>query len=188
MNVDKNPAFVYVFDNYMRKMEYIQKYSVVNSYSVDAQDAIKIINAVAEVLKDRQEKMLGYNAKDYLKEQPYMLIVINDKDMLDIISKNKECIQNFKDIIDKYKKLKASIILSNIDNSSIPFNCNDIMKKIKENRHYIIFDDMANFKIIEPPMSLIKENRKRLKPGDAYYVKDNMIVKIRTVYVKKNES
>ena len=188
MNVDKNPAFVYVFDNYMRKMEYIQKYSVVNSYSVDAQDAIKVINAVAEVLKDRQEKMLGYNAKDYLKEQPYMLIVINDKDMLDIISKNKECIQNFKDIIDKYKKLKACIILSNIDNSSIPFNCNDIMKKIKENRHYIIFDDMANFKIIEPPMSLIKENRKRLKPGDAYYVKDNMIVKIRTVYVKKNES
>lgn len=184
-NNDKCPAAVFIFDDYMRKMEYMQKYSITRNYVLEGTKVVEIINAITIVLKERQNNMLKPDAKSYMNSQPYYLVVINDKNVLDIISKDKECLQNFKDILDKYINLKVGIIFSNIDNVSIPFNCNEVMKKIKENKHYVIFDDMSNFKIVDPPMALLKDNRKKLRQGDAYYIKDNAFAKIRTVYVSK---
>ena len=45
----------------------------------------------------------------------------------------------------------------------------------------MFFDDMANIKVLDMPLAVIRQFKKPIEIGDAYYIKDNNCMKIKTV-------
>ena len=55
-----------------------------------------------------------------------------------------------------------------------------ILKKAKEERKLILFDDHENLKIFDLPYSSTKKFKKALELGDCYFIKGNECIKIKT--------
>lgn len=45
----------------------------------------------------------------------------------------------------------------------------------------MFFDDIANMKILDMPLSVMRQFKKAIELGDAYYIKDSECAKIKTV-------
>ena len=52
---------------------------------------------------------------------------------------------------------------------------------LRDARHFMYFDDIANMKIIDFPLAVMREFKKSIDTGDAYYIKDNDCYKIKIV-------
>ena len=44
----------------------------------------------------------------------------------------------------------------------------------------MFFDDLATIKVVEMPLTVVRAFKKKIEVGDGYYIKDNMIVKLKT--------
>ena len=87
---------------------------------------------------------------------------------------------SLQNIIGKYKNMHVGIIIGGIENEQIPFNAPEILKKIKEQKHFMFFDDLALMKPVEIPLTVARAFKKKVELGDGYYMKDNMVVKLKT--------
>lgn len=52
---------------------------------------------------------------------------------------------------------------------------------IKQEQHLLFFEDLDNLKPFDVPYEDIKANRKKVGIGDAYYIKDNTVTKLKIV-------
>ena len=75
--------------------------------------------------------------------------------------------------------MKVTIIFSNITNSLITYNAPEPLKMLKEDKHFMIFEDLNNVKIIDIPLAITREFKKTLEVGDAYYINDNQCRKLK---------
>lgn len=180
---DNEPAEVYVFDDVMRSLDRLNKYEVVKEYVMDASEIGEKIAEVVRVLDERYNLMRKDPKNFDLNNEKYILFIIHNKDAIDKICADKECLQGYKDILSKYKSMKAGFIFSNIDNAQIPFNANEIMKQLKDKKNYVIFENVQNIKLTDLPISAMKEYKKPIKQGDCYVIMNNGIGKIRSVKI-----
>lgn len=54
------------------------------------------------------------------------------------------------------------------------------MKKVKDARQFLFFDDVANMKIFDLPLAILRNFKKPIDKGDCYYIRDNECRKIKT--------
>ena len=52
---------------------------------------------------------------------------------------------------------------------------------VKEAQHLLFFDDLDNLKPFDVPYEDIKANRKKIGTGDAYYINDNTVTKLKII-------
>lgn len=175
------PAEVYVYDDVMRSLDRLNKYEVVKEYSMDAAQICEKIAEVSGVLEERYNSMRQDPKNFKLNEEKYILFIIHNKDAIDNICADKECLQKYKDILSKYKNMKAGFVFSNVENAQIPFNANDIMKQLKDKKAFVAFNNIQDIKITDIPLATAKENKKPIKPGDCFVIINNGVGKIRTV-------
>ena len=45
--------------------------------------------------------------------------------------------------------------------------------------HFLVFEDLNQFKVIDLPLSLIRENKKRIVFGDSYYIRSGECTKVK---------
>ena len=91
----------------------------------------------------------------------------------------------YKNIIGRYKDMKVCII-TYIENKNITYNDPEILKNIRDNRNILFFDDVANMKLFDVPLAMMRKYKKPIEVGDAYYIKDNDVIKLKTpINVKK---
>ena len=76
--------------------------------------------------------------------------------------------------------MKACIIISSLVNEAIPYSGPEPAKMIKEARNMVVFDDISNVKVLDIPFATVKEFKKPIDLGDAYYIKGNETLKIKT--------
>ena len=108
-----------------------------------------------------------------------ILLILNSQEMVEAICSNSASMNVYKAITGKYKNLGISVIVGSYPNSNIPYNAPEIFKKLKEDKHFLIFENLATVKCIDFPLSVQRENKKELEAGDCFYVKENVFMRIK---------
>lgn len=77
--------------------------------------------------------------------------------------------------------MKVMLLMTNVENAAIPFGAPELMKIVKDNKRYLIFDDISNIKLCDLSVSITKKYAKPIDIYDAFYVNENELTKIKTV-------
>lgn len=180
-NIFEYPSNVYILDNDEGELKEYENNTTVKAYSTKAADTQSFMEKIDEIMIKRQEDIDVAGRSSYnFAEAPYILFVINDKQVLNEIAKKKELQAFMNKFIKEYKKYKFMVLFANFENAAIAFNTYDAIKYIKEQKKYYVFEDMSNIKIVDITPKIARSYSKALVPGDAYYFAGSRIVKIKT--------
>lgn len=184
-NISESIAEVHIIDDVSKKFASLQSKSIVKNYTLNPEEIIPVIHQIGEQLETRYTRqMQGENQS--LSDEPVIVLIIQNMDALEIMSKDKEVMELFKRIVTKYKGMKVTILFSNVANASIPFNAPEPLKMLKESKHFMVFDDLSNIKIVDVPLAVTRVFKKPLQVGDAYYFKGNECRKLKMALCQEN--
>ncbi len=169
---------VYVVDGVGKKLAALKECSNVAAYSMVAEDAIGYIKDMEAMLKSRYDALVAGN-EDILEESQLLVLVVDNQDALMAICNDKEALDAYKNIMGRYKNMKACIIAL-VDNVAIPYSAPEILKNIRDQRHFMFFDDMVNMKVFDVPLAMARNFKKPIETGDGYYIRENECVKVKT--------
>ena len=113
------------------------------------------------------------------EESCYKLLILQNKEAIDVIHKNKACLERYKNIVNQYKGFNMGIIIPGIQNAAVPFAGADVYRMLKDNKQYMIFDDLSNIKVFDIPVSITRLFDKKVNVGEGYYYGDNTIRKVK---------
>lgn len=174
----------YIIDGVSRKFKDLKDEKNV-SYSMMASDTASYLAEIDAELKERYDS-LAMGDEDILDVSKLLLLVIDNPDAISEISSNKAALAAYKNMIGRYKNLNVGMIVF-IDNAAISFSSPDVLKDMRDNRNIIFFDDLANLKIFDAPLSFTRRFKKRLESADAYYFKEAECVKVKTPAVQSEK-
>lgn len=169
---------VYVVDGVGKKLSALKECGNVAAYSMVAEDAIGYIKDMEAMLKSRYDALVAGN-EDILEESQLLVLVVDNQDALMAICNDKEALDAYKNIMGRYKNMKACIIAL-VDNVAIPYSAPEILKNIRDQRHFMFFDDMVNMKVFDVPLAMARNFKKPIDTGDGYYIRENECVKVKT--------
>ncbi len=172
---------VYIVDGISRKLSALKECANVKTYEFMPDKATSLLVELEGRLKERYDLLANDAAVDIFKEN-LILIVLNSYDALEAISNDATALAAYKNITGKYKNLNVAIILGGIENNNIPYSAPEVVKKARDAKHFMFFEDMGNMKILDMPLATIRAFKKPIELGDAYYIKDNECAKIKTVH------
>ena len=132
----------------------------------------------AEHCIQRAENQIAYQRKKKDKARVHRLI--KKGAAIEAICNNPSALTAYNNIIGKYKNMNVCVILGGVENVSIPYNAPEILKKAKDERKLLLFDDVENIKVFDIPYGSIKKYKKALEIGDCYFIKGNDCIKLKT--------
>lgn len=177
-NKDTYPSKVYIFDDVTRKYKDLSGLSIVKKYTLNVEEVENTLTGWRALLENRYEAMLN-ETEAY--DSDLLLMIVQNNELAKFIYKDMDLMNVFNDVIEKYKSLNACIIFANYENTAVSYEAPEPLRIIKRNRHIISFDDLDNLKVFDVAYDAIKSNKKKLQTGDAYYINDNMVTKLRLV-------
>ncbi len=183
-NIFDYPSQVYILDDMKRGLKEFEKYGITERYSIDTNDVEEYLENAKEVMDQRKEQITD-EGLEALKEEPYMLYVISNPDIISVMQDRKEVTALYKELITNGKELKIGFILVNIYNGAVSYSAPEILKMLKEKKNALVFDQISNIKIFDIPMNVAKQFKNDLAPGEAYYFSENDIIKLKTVLVEE---
>lgn len=140
------------------------------------------------VMQIEQRLAYRYNAlADETQEHndtKLLVLVLNSRDGVEAVSADAAAMNAYRNITGKYKNMNVCILVADFDNANVPYGAPEIFKKIKENKQLFFFDDLANNKIIDMPLALLRQYKKPLNAGECFFIRDNECVKIKTPFLK----
>ena len=128
--------------------------------------------------------MVAGNEEVWSKSE-LLVLIIDNQDALMAICNDREALEAYKNITGRYKNMRVAIIAF-IENANIPYSAPEILKNIRDQRHILFFDDMANMKIFDAPLAMARAFKKPIEQGDGYYIKENSCHKLKTPLMVKN--
>lgn len=169
---------VYVVDGIGKKLASLKSGDNVTAYSMIAEDAVQYIKEMEQQLKERYEALVAGN-ENALNDVPLLMLMVDNQDALMAICNNPDALAAYKNIVGRYKNMKACIVAL-VENQNIPYSAPEILKNIRDQRNFMYFDDMSNMKIFDVPLAMSRAFKKPIELGDGYYIKDNECVKLKT--------
>lgn len=179
-NMFSMPVQVHIIDDIEYRFEEFQNMGIVSTYSIDANDYPELILELHEELKQRQSLLTEQGAAA-LQQMPLLLVLVQNKDAVSLLSKNTDAIKKYKEILTLYKNLKICFLYTNIENAAVSFSGSEVLKLIKENKGIFYFDDLQNMKICDITGATARKFKKEISAGDAYFLDGNKITKVKTV-------
>ena len=174
----------YVVDSINKKLESLKNNSNTVNYSTISENAVIYIKEIESQLKERYDALL-LSDESVLENSQLLVLVIDNADAISAISNDMNALDAYKNIVGRYKDMKVCII-TYIENKNITYNDPEILKNIRDNRNILFFDDVANMKLFDVPLAMMRKYKKPIEVGDAYYIKDNDVIKLKTpISVKK---
>ena len=171
---------VYVVDGIRRKLASLKNEQNVISYEIVQDKAIDLVKDINIELKRRYDA-LASGDENALSKTKTIVLVLNSYDAIEAISNDTAALTAYKEIIGKYKNMNICVILGEFENANVPYAAPEIIKKARDAKHFMFFDDIANMKILDMPLSVMRQFKKAIELGDAYYIKDSECAKIKTV-------
>ena len=175
---------VYVVDGISKKLNTLKSAKNTTAYSFIPDDATAYIKEIERQLKTRYEALVSGN-EEVLSGAELLVLVLDNPDAMLAICNDREALAAYKNIVGRYKNMKACI-LTFVDNAAIPYSAPEMMKNIRDQRHFLFFDDMANMKVFDAPLALVRKFKKPIDVGDGYYFKDNECLKLKTPICRRN--
>lgn len=172
-------AEFFVIDGINRKLGNLKDNASVKKYVFLPDQASEIIEHIESVVVSRYQEVIAGNI-DVLTNAPVLVLMINNLDAIEAISNNSTLMAKYNNIIGKYKNMNVCVILGAVENANIPYSAPEVLKKAKDERKLLFFDDLDNLKLFDLPYSATKKHKKALKLGDCYFVKGNDCVKLKT--------
>lgn len=178
----RNPGSVevYVTDNVERKLSTLQSCDSVKSYSIVTDDVIENIKAVEQELERRYSALMNGN-DDVFDTSSLIVLIINNVDALAVISDDMNAFDSYKNIVGRYKNLNVCVIVGDFPNTNISYSSPELMRMLRDSRHFLYFDDMDAMKILDLPLAVIRQYKKPITVSDCYYINDNDVSKIKAV-------
>ena len=167
-----------IIDGIERKMRDFEDYGIVERYSIDGSEFEIILEDIAEELDDRYFKVSD-DGLEVLQKEPLILVIINNKSVIDNMASNKNAMEIYKKITSKYKTMKICFIFADIENAQIGYSAPEIMKSLKEQKKAFVFENMEEIKMYEIPVNVQRENKKKLEVGDSYMIIGTEITKVK---------
>ena len=188
-NRESAPVEVWIIDDIGKKLGGLRHLEIVKDYSMVPDVAVPLMAEWESELQHRYASLLNGDEKA-VKSAPLLLLIAQNTDVADAIAGDKAALQSYKTIFSKFKALKVCVIYTNLENTPISFGAAEPLKMIKDQKHFMIFEDLGNVKLFDIPLGAMRQFKKEIELGDAYYVRDNSVIKVRTVHraVQKNVS
>lgn len=183
-NVLDSYTEAYVFDNSERTVAFAKEFSFVERYTADLNEMESLIDLLEEKCAERTEMIA--DGRD-LTEEPLVLLLIENNSFINKMQSDKQLAQRMVNLAKNAKKMKLAIIVSSMENASVTYSASDFLKYIKENKKFIVFDDISNVKLFDTTVKQVKENAKPLKLGDAFACIGSEIDRIKTIYMEVRE-
>ena len=178
---------LYIADGINKKLACFRNTAFTSSYSIIADDALEQVKLIENELKARYDALIRGD-ENCVSEAPLLLYIIDNLDAAVAISNDRETLNAYKNITGKYKNLKVAVIISALENASIPYGAPEVIKGLKEQKNLLFFDDLVNLKIYDLSLALTKQFKKQIEQGDGYYIKENDCVKLKTpLYTGRSE-
>ena len=171
---------LYIFDDLQARWGDFEFDQRTEFYSNSVDSFESIICELGQRLKIRYENALTRSVQDE-GDSKWIILIIESNDAIIEISKNKTAMPIMKEIIEKYYEMNVLVMFTNIANSAISFNAPELMKMIKENKSFIVFDDIGNIKIVDISVSVARKNSKPLEKNDAYIITDGELKKVKVI-------
>lgn len=175
---------VYIVDSISKKLNCLKDEDNVCAYSILSADAVQYVKDIEGQLEERYAELAAGN-DTVLDRAPLLLLVIHNYEAADAVCADREALEAYSNITGRYKSMGVCIIVSALENAAIPYSAPEIFKNIRDQRHLMYFDDIANMKIYDMPLAAVRRFKKPIETGDGYYIKDNECVKLKTALCRQ---
>lgn len=185
-NIFQNITKAYIFDDANTSLDFCKDYGFVEQYEMDETQVEIVIDDMLSEMKNRaaiQRNNKNVSAHQLFEDEPLLLLVLENRKVLEYISKKNDLMAKCKELLEGIAGLKMCVIFTNIENSVVGFNTPEIYKVIKGNKKLFVFEDAAEIKYMDVSVKQQKENAKPLKLGDAFMCFNNGMQRIRTIYL-----
>ena len=181
-NKDVMPTKIYIVDDVNRELESLKELDSVIKYTKSIQDATSYLAELYNEVGTRYNEMA--ENPDMIDSKPLVLLIINSTHVADVFASDPQAMKMYDVITNKFKGYRACIMHTNVENATITYKSNDILKHISEYASHLIFIDANQIKTIELPLRYVRENSKKLDVSEAFYIENGTICKIKTVVQK----
>ena len=175
---DDNPVEMHIVDDESQSLSEFSKYSVVNEYTSNEMEIVDIIDQLYKVAKNRQEVIKNGGT---IESEKLVIGLFNDSKAPDSIYSRQETYSQYQEIIKTFKKCKVVIMFTNTPNIAVGTMGNPVLGSIRESQNIIIFEDLANIKLLNIPPQMIRQIKKPNASGDAFYVTGRKFKRIKTL-------
>ena len=98
------------------------------------------------------------------------ILILNNEQVIEYISKDKIILQQFRDLIGKYKMLNIFVVVSNVPNEKIAsYGAPELYKIIKENKNILYLGNLEECNICDVNVQTLRKYNKKIQKGDAYF-------------------
>ena len=155
-------------------------------YSLNVEHITQVVSSWYAVLSERYERLIAEG--DIGGNTELLLMIVQNNDIARKIGGDFDLMEQFNEMISRYKGLNFAVIFTNYQNTSLSYDAPEPLQIIKQNQHLIFFQNLDELKVFEAPYEEIKANRRHLEVGDAYYIQDNMFTKLKLVKARSEDS
>lgn len=172
---------VTIIDGLNKRLARMKSVANVVSYDFLADRAIDAVIRLEQRLAER------YNAlatEVGCEDNHLLLLVLNSRDAVEAISSNTTAMNAYRNITGKYKNMNVCVLVGDFENANVPYAAPEIYKKLKETKQLFFFDNLSSLKIMDLPLSVLKQYKKQVDTGDCYLIRDSECRKIKTVIAR----
>ena len=173
-------AEFYITDGIDRAMQPLSGFSCVAAYSFLQEQAVQMLQQVRLKAEERYARVAGGDAS-VLDHSPTLVLMLNSAEAINAVQQNRAALESWQLLTGKLRSMNLCVVFGALDNASIPFGA-EVLKKIKDDRKLVFFDDLGNLKIGDLPYATVKQYSGTLQKGDAYMLLGNEAARIRVPY------
>lgn len=170
---------VHIVDDIDRGLAVLRDCANVKSYEFLPEKACGLVKSMEAILQSRYDKLANGELED-LNGKRVILLVLNGYGAAEAVCNDPEALAAYKNVTGKYKNANVCVLLGGYENAAVSYSAPEIIRKAKDNRRFLFFDDLANMKILDIPYPSIRAYTKHIDKGDCYYIRDSECWKLKT--------
>lgn len=170
-------AAFYIVDSIDRALQSLSGFSCVTAYSFLPEQAVDMLQQVRQTAEERYARV-AQGDLSVLDASPTLVLMLNSAEAIQAVQQNKTALEAWNLLTGKLKGMNLCLVLGALDNASIPFG-SEVLKKVKDDRKLLFFDDLGNLKIGDLPYGTVKKFAGSLQKGDGYLILGNEAARIR---------
>lgn len=176
-----NMADIYVFDDVKKELADLDCRTCLKIYELSGARVSETLSEIETELARRYDMTLSERDSSALADTRLKMIIINNREILEEISNNASAFNTYKNIVGKYREMNVCVLVGDYENSNISYMAPELIRLLRDEGHFLFFDDLVNMKIVDLPFAVTREYKKKIKKGDCYYLKSDSHNKIKTV-------
>lgn len=167
----------YIVDGIERTLQSFSGFSCVKAYRFLPEQAVQTLLEVRQLAAERYTRVAQGDVA-ILETSPTIVLMLNSGEVINAISADKAGREAWAELNGKLRTMNVCIVFGSLDNVSIPYGV-EVLKKVKDDRKLVFFDDLNNLKIGELPYAMVKKYSGTLQEGDGYLILGNEVVRLR---------